>query len=229
MIGVLTVLVAGDAQYSFAGNAGSDIFWIWHGSDAPIKAAELAVLFDSIQYSDGQLVVVPRRKQLLVSSTTLITPVVHVQIKQSIASASCKKIFETVEDSLLRAGQQSTSHWVQLDFEPMADQLEFYASLLKFLRERLDKKLKLSATIQAGWCTRSEVVSQFAADELVPMFFRMGKSGSGYVNRLQHDPLSFSVRCRSEGIGIAVQEPLPGNIIRRYARRYWFNYSNWQE
>jgi hypothetical protein len=209
-----------------ANESPTDIPWVWHNSAAPSDAKELAVLLDSIQLYGDHTETRPRMRALFVNDAIAVTPVVHVQNAPGLTLYSIHAT--AIEEAVLSAGKQSTSQWVQLDFEVRDEQQAFYTALLKRLRLRLPKTVKLSITVQARWCDQPAYLNQLAADEIVPMFFRMGEAAATYRKRLQYNPESFSERCLHQAIGTAKQEPMPANVLGRYSRRYQFTYKNWQ-
>jgi hypothetical protein len=188
----------------------------------------MAVLTDTLFFFGERIEVRHRLKSLLASPQTKITPTVHVQLDTSHPSRLNNRHVVAISKAMAEAATRSTSSWVQLDFEARDSQQDFYVALVKSLRAQLPDKVKLSVTIRAGWCDKPDLLEQIAADEIVPMFFRMGDLSGEYRARLVSTPESFSKRCQTEAIGSAVQEALPSAVTARYARRYWFNYRNWQ-
>lgn len=205
-----------------------DIPWVWHSSDAPSSASSLAVLLDHIRLSGDAIEVRQRMKALVVATGVRVTPVVHVQVDTAHLPRLGAAQTQVIHDAVLAAGRRSTSNWVQLDFEALQSQQSYYLALLRLLRRDLPPTVKLSVTILASWCEQKSLMVQLSADEVVPMFFRMGSNASAYLERLRYHSEQFSPRCQDAAAGFAMQEAPALSVQERYARRYWFNYKNWR-
>jgi hypothetical protein len=169
----------------------------------------------------------PRRRALSIRQGVAVTPVVHVQLIDTATTLNDTHA-NVIEESMLSALSFASSRIVQLDFEFPDEQRDYFLSLVSRLRLSLPADTKLSVTLQARWCDAPEFLSQLKADEIVPMFFRMG-DGRHYRQRLENSTGSLAKQCRTGGIGTAIQEPLPAYVLGRYARRYWFNFGNWPQ
>lgn len=209
------------------GARAADIPWIWHSSDAPAHAQELAVLLDHLQLSGDGIEIRHRKKMLLVDPATRVTPVVHVQSDVKNMPRLGPRQTEAIVKAVQAASLRSTSGWVQLDFEALESQTDYYVRLVSTLRSRIAPSIKLSVTVMAGWCVHKGLLAQLRADEVVPMFFHMGPQADAYRARLQRTPEQFDPRCRQQAVGFAVQEKPALEVQRRYERRYWFNYQAW--
>lgn len=205
----------------------TDVAWVWFSSDAPTAVQEVSVLTESIHFIGEHIEIRHRMRALEIEPGTKVTPTVHVHQDSARPLHLSARHAAVIESTLVAASRRSTSQWVQLDFEAFDEQQDFYVDLVKTLRKRLPAALKLSVTVRAGWCDKPALLASLAADEVVPMFFRMGKAADGYRERLTAKPESLAPRCREQAIGLARQEPLPADVSARYQRRYWFNYRNW--
>jgi hypothetical protein len=212
-----------------AGGIGTDIPWVWFSSDAPAHADELAVVLTQLVLSGDEVREMRRMRALPLAASTRVVPVVHVQLDGKIPPRFTRQQADAIQHAVMVAGQRSTSAWVQLDLEAPDSQHDWYRTLVRQLREALPVSLKLSVTVLASECTRDDWLDTLAADEVVPMFFRMGESADGYHDILVYHPERLSQRCRQQALGLAVQEPLPLAVQQRYARRYWFNYASWNQ
>jgi len=205
----------------------TDIPWVWHSSGPPERAQELAVLLDHLQLSGDAIEVRQRKRLLIVDKSTCVTPVVHVQSNLSRMPRLGSHQTDAIRNAVKAAAARSTSGWVQLDFEALESQRPYYFGLVAALRRDLPASIKLSVTILASWCEEKGLLDKLTADEVVPMFFRMGMTAEDYQHRLQHTPERFDSRCRQQAAGFAIQEAPPAAVQQRYARRYWFNFRNW--
>lgn len=203
--------------------AATDIAWIWPSSDAPPASAypEVAVLVDTLLFKGADVERWPRRRALVMPSPSVkVTPVVHVQSGAASADAFSEAQRKAVLQALDRAVSGATAGWVQLDFEAPSRQREAYLSLVREARHRLPTSVRLSVTVLVSWCTQGNWLDRLAADELVPMWYRMGVP-------VELDAPALHARCRGPAAGFSLQEPPKQAVRSRFTRRFWFNERNW--
>jgi len=224
-----SLAVAAALSISSAAAAATDMLWVWHSSGAPKRAQDLAVLLDHLQLSGDAIEVRHRMRLLIVGKGVRVTPVVHVQSDPENLPRLGPRQTHAIASAILAASRRSTSGWVQLDFEALDSQRPYYFELIAVLRRELPPTIKLSATTLASWCDEPGLLDALAADEVVPMFFRMGAAAGAYQRRLQFAPERLSPRCRQQAAGFAVQDAPSPAVQQRYERRYWFNFKNWDD
>lgn len=162
------------------------------------------------------------------SAAMLITPVVHVEVDLLHPPAVPVEFHDEIVGSVLKAAAASTSGWVQLDYEARPSHRVFYRKLVHDIKMALPPEIKLSVTALAWWCRSNAWLDGLEADEIVPMFFRMGKDSQRMNQLLANSPRSFHSRCSAKTAGFAVQEPPPPDIQQRYFKVYWFDYRGWK-
>ncbi|MES2951575.1 MAG: hypothetical protein V4858_23850 [Pseudomonadota bacterium] len=155
-------------------HAADDIPWIWHSSSAPAQASEVAVLLDHLVLSGNDIQIRPRRHMLVVGKAMRVTPVVHVQTDTRHPPTLGPRQSHAILAAVTAASRQSTSGWVQLDFEALQSQKTFYLALVAAVRRQIPPNTKLSVTVLASWCQQAGLLAKIEADEVVPMFFHMG-------------------------------------------------------
>ena len=219
-LSLITVTTSANAQTS-------DIPWIWHTSDAPHDAQQIALLLDHLVLSKTRIDIRHRMLRLVVAPDVQVTPVVHVQTDSSQAPQLGDQHTEAISRAITAAARRSTSGWVQLDFEAYDSQKKYYIELVKNIKQKLPASVKLSVTVLASWCSEPGLIAQLSADEIVPMFFKMGSNTEAYRDRLYYHPELLDARCRNQAIGLSVQEAPTAAVQQRYQHRYWFNYKNW--
>jgi hypothetical protein len=203
--------------------AARDIAWVWPGGTVPSpQPQELAVLTQTIQLGAGTATRRPRRTPLVAAPGTSLTPVVHVQPGDATARLSSEQAAVIVAD-VLQAAAQSTSGWVQLDFEAPGPMREDWRRLVAALRQALPAQTRLSVTALASWCTGGAWLDALAADEVVPMVFALGPDSGPWQRAFQGEPRRLHARCQAGAAGFSIEAP-PADAVRdRYARRYWFH------
>ena len=113
----------------------------------------------------------------------------------------------------------------QIDFEAVSSQRAFFIDALAGLRRRLPDAT-ISVTALASWCLAESWTARLAADEVVPMLFRMGYDGRRVRTHFANGGDFRGVECRSS-FGIATDE-LP-DILPRGRRVYVFSPRRWTE
>jgi hypothetical protein len=220
---LLALTCAAGAAPGATAAAPRDVAWVWPAGDLPAPApGEAAVLVRSVLLGDGPPRIVPRRRALVPGPGCRVTPVVHVHPGPD-ARALPPRDAAAVLEELLRAAAESTSGWVQLDFEAPAPLRRDWRTLVGEARRRLPPAVRLSVTAPASWCAGGAWLDALAADEVVPMFFHMGARGEEWLGLAATAPERLHPRCRAGAAGFSAQAPAPAALRRRYARRYWFH------
>lgn len=243
-----TASVAPSAASAAAGrsarpDAGSaDIAWVWDHHAPPPRAAAWAVTVTQMRLTPDGIEERPRRQGLPPPGDRPVTPVVHVdplpQLRRLVpagelydgrgADASPGRALNerqqaAIEQRVLAAARRSTSGWVQLDFEAVPSQRDSYHALVKRLRAALPTPTRLSVTLLAWQCRSSAWMDPIVADEVVPMFFRLGVDRVRWERELAAGATELHPRCRHEAAGFSPQDTPPADWQRRWPKRYWFN------
>jgi hypothetical protein len=219
-IGIAFCLPAASAQ---------PLAWLWDEARLPTwSAAEAAVLQRHILLSGDSVMTRPRMRRAALRQGTLVTPVVHVEVSILRPPQNIESSRPAILLAMRQAAAGSTSGWVQLDMEARPSQRLFYRSLVRELRATLPPDIKLSVTALAWWCRSPEWLDELPADEVVPMFFRMGKDSAALRELVDAAPATLHPRCRSSSAGFSPQEPFPASTVARYGRSYWFDYHAWR-
>ncbi len=215
--------VAGIDDDPRPGDAQRQIAWVWDGTDVPVwSQGEAAVVVDHYLLQGDGVLHRPRATAPRMPAGTRVTPVVHVELSTVRPPHDVGRHEALLVQALLDAAARSTSGWVQLDMEARPSQREAFLQLVARTRQALRGRTKLSVTALAWWC-RTAWVQQVQADEVVPMFYRMGRD-AGQFKALLHDaPQQLAAACRTGAAGFAMQEPPAAPVARRYGRLYWFD------
>jgi len=203
--------------------------WLWDEARLPAwSTREAAVLQRHILLTGNDILLRPRKRWPALPPTTLVTPVLHVEVSTVNPPTQIDKSRAIIISALLDAAAVSSSGWVQLDMEAKPSQRDFYRSLVADLRAALPPQLKLSVTALAWWCRSPAWLDGLAADEVVPMFFRMGKDDAAMRVIIEQSPATLHASCRAGSAGFSPQEPFPHAVSARYARTYWFDRYAWK-
>jgi hypothetical protein len=201
------------------------IAWLWDGAALPAwSQQEAAVLHRHILLSGDSALTRPRAGWPPASH---IIPVVHVEVSTVKPPIDIESRRAMILRAMHEAADASTSGWVQLDMEAKPSQRLFYRSLVQQLRSELPPYIKLSVTALAWWCRSPAWLDDLHADEVVPMFFRMGKDSASLRDIIEHSPATLHASCRNAA-GFSPQEPFAAQVTARYRKTYWFDRYAWK-
>jgi len=208
------------------------IAWMWDGARVPQPLplpAEIAPVFQQILFRGTQVLVRPGHPPHGLPPGVRVTPVVHVEMSVVRPPVDIDAHESLVVDAVAHAAARSTSGWVQLDLEAHPSQRAFWRRLVRDARAALPPGTRLSVTALAWWCRSNDWLDDLPADEVVPMFFRMGRDGPAMRAMLAAQPDRLHARCRGEALGRSLQEPFPDTVLPSFRRTYWFDNRHWTD
>ena len=116
---------------------------------------------------------------------------------------------------------------IQIDFDALVSERDFYRALLQDLRAQLPDNVPLSMTALASFCIGDRWLDDLPVDEAVPMVFRMGADDRSIKSMLANGNDFGEPRCR-RSYGIAVDEPLQMKFAKD-RRLYVFTNHSWNQ
>lgn len=166
-----------------------------------------------------QVSISPRRQPLHIPPKTYLIAVVRIEARS--ANLSSDLIPELVT-SLLRSAAKPEVRGLQIDFDALHSERDFYTELLQRLRRALPAEKTLSITALSSWCAGDDWIATLPIDEAVPMFFRLGPDRALF----EREGLSLirEPRCTAS-VGVSTDERWPGGL--RGHTLYVFNPSGW--
>lgn len=181
----------------------------------------VAFVASSVTLEGSRVQVVRRANPLYVKPDTRLLPVVHVDASWRQPPALNAAQQQAIVEQVLRvAGRYRV---VQLDFEVRRSQRGFLKVVLAELRRRLPADTALSMTALASWCMGDYWLADVAADEIVPMLFRMGSDGPYIRRQLDAQGRFPRYNCQT-AVGFASDEPL---LPKLGGRHYYFSPQPW--
>jgi hypothetical protein len=214
--------------HSHPAPAPENIVWLWDGATPPAATTNVALVVEHLWLKNTTLLYRRRATSPVLAKGTRVTPVVHVEVDVLNPPPPPYQYREKIIDSVLNAAASSTSGWVQLDYEAPPSHQAFYKDLVHEIKQRLPSGMKLSVTTLAWWCSAGNRLDDLDADEVVPMFFKMGKDSAQIKRILRDNPQALNAACQGKSAGFALQERPEPEVIRRYSRTYWFDYQGWK-
>ncbi len=156
------------------------ILWAWERPEdltfADPSEFGVAFLAQTIHLSGSDVIYKPRRQPLAVSPGAYVIAVTRVEtaketsarptLDSDLAVETASLIVSTMELPDVRA--------VQVDFDAVVSEREFYSRLIATIRSRLPVETPLTMTALASWCTGDAWFNDFPVAEAVPMVFHMG-------------------------------------------------------
>lgn len=205
------------------------VAWLWDDAILPAwSTVEAAILQRHILLTGDTALTRPRRHWPSTPSATRVTPVLHVEVSTVNPPVDIDRRADMIVHAMLEAAQISTSGWVQLDLEAKPSQRMFYRALVARVRAELPPQVRLSVTALAWWCRAPAWLDGLAADEVVPMFFRMGRDNAQLRHIIEHTPGVLHASCRAGSAGFSPQEPFAPQVAARYRKTYWFDRHAWK-
>jgi hypothetical protein len=171
----------------------------------------------------------PRRQPMEVLPETYLIAVTRIETvkdqnkRPNLSEEQKKKVVSLIEKTL----QLPNVRAVQIDFDVVVSEREFYRKLVNDLRQKLPAETPLTITSLASWCVGDAWFNDFPIDEAVPMAFQMGADDERIRSFLAdgndwNEPL-----CRGS-YGISIDEPLKINF-KSNRRFYYFNPKAWKK
>ena len=163
----------------------------------------------------------PRRNPMILPAGAARIPVIRIETSQYGVLDGVART-DAVDAILLSAAEPGIAA-LQIDFDAVVSQRQFYRDLLIELRRRMPPRLPLSITALASWCSWDGWIRDLPIDEAVPMFFRMEpdrRRAPSNINDFRiREPL-----CRVSA-GISTTEPWPSSLDHK--RIYVFPDRGW--
>ena len=165
----------------------------------------------------------PRFQPMQVPPGTQVMAVVRIEMTAS--APQTEDIQADVVKALLRSATRPSIAALQIDFDALQSQRNFYRKVLQKLRPQMPAGMPLSITALASWCAFDDWIKDLPVNEAVPMMFRMGVEGRLLGDR-ELDQLVREPLC-SGSVGISTDEKWPQGIQGK--RIYVFHVQPWTQ
>jgi hypothetical protein len=204
------------------------ILWAWERPEDLnfINPREIGVgvLAMTLQLKEDEVNLRPRLQPLNIPKNTYLVAVTRIETDKQNRPALSVEQRDKIVASIFQLLQNPRVSAIQIDFDAAESERDFYKDLLIELRKRLPETMPLSMTALASWCLYDDWIAGLAADEAVPMLFRMGLDTKQVVNRLENGG-DFRPEIARQSLGISTDEPLPrlpsGRRVYIFTERPW--------
>ena len=199
--------------------------WAWQMPERLdfIDPDQLAVAYlDQTIYVRDRMISEPRVQPMVVAPGTKVIAVVRIEMRAGVNSES-EDMKAQVVSAILRSARKPGITALQIDFDAVKSQRDFYRDILLRVRAGMPQGMPLSITALASWCAFDDWISGLPIDEAVPMLFRMGQEGKWFgwqgAGKAIREPL-----CRGS-LGVSTDEPWPSELEGK--RLYVFGPRPW--
>lgn len=209
------------------------ILWAWERAEDLrfLNSNEFGVAFlaQTLILQQDEVVFRPRRQSLEVSPETYLIAVTRIEtvkepnLRPALSEEQRKQLVSLIEKTL----QLPRVRGVQIDFDVVVSEREFYRRLVNDLRGKLPANAPLTMTSLASWCVGDAWFNDFPVDEAVPMAFQMGADDERIRSFLANGNDWNEQLCRGS-YGISIDEPLRINF-KESRRFYYFNPKAWKK
>lgn len=137
-----------------------------------------------------------------------------------------------VKSIVRRLKQLPASNMVQIDFDALSDEREFYKLILKQLRRELPEHTKISVTALASWLLEDRWLVDGDADEIVAMLFSIGADRKNVLDRIRDRGCNSGISA-CLALGVSVSEPQTNKVLfdshvqKKFDKLYLFNSQPW--
>lgn len=215
-----------------AGATAADIvLWAWERPEVlgfiDPRETEVAVLVGTLRLAEERLDAHPREQPLMVPRQTRTMAVVRIESDAgSPPLLTPEQRRQAVQAILAWSTAPPGFAALQIDFDAVVSERDFYVALLSDLRRELPQAMPLSITALASWCLGDPWLSELPISEAVPMLFRMGIDDEAVRAALNLGRDFQETLCRTS-YGLATDEPLPP--LRPGRRLFLFHPGPWTE
>jgi hypothetical protein len=223
---------AGTSTPDALGNFPRLVLWAWERpedlrfldhSDQPTAVAFLA---RTLYLRGADVVVRPRFQPLWVSPETPLMAVVRIEPQHDGGLQLSDQQAKRAAHAIAEAAQLPRVTALQVDFDAVRSEHEFYRQLLIYLRHEIPTSMPISITALASWCMDDDWITGLPVDEAVPMLFRVGVDQQNVLVYLgQHSEFKTPL-CR-QSLGVSTDEP--SSNLPKGKRVYIFTDRSWNE
>lgn len=209
------------------------ILWAWERPEdlsfIDINKHGVAFLAQTLNLEKGDVNFRPRRQKLDVPPKTYLIAVTRIETgktpanRPTLSDEQKKKSINLIKNSLKLPNVKA----IQIDFDVVVSERNFYESLINDLRKDLPKDFPLSITSLASWCVGDRWFSNFPIDEAVPMAFQMG-SDDKKIRTYLSDGNDWNENLCKGSYGISIDELLKIDF-KPNRRFFYFNNKAWKK
>jgi hypothetical protein len=178
----------------------------------------VAYLAATLRIVGDRVIVVPRMQPLMVPKNADLISVIRIEVDERRRTKLSDRCAEQLTKSICKFANLQMTRAVQVDFDALLDEREFYRRLLGHLRAELPARQPISITALASWCMCDNWMEKLPIDESVPMFFSMGPETHNVLTDTELGRRFADSRC-DRSLGVSLAEPDVNSIALPAIRR----------
>ena len=207
------------------------VVWVWERPEnfyfLKDKNVIFAYLSGTVTKTNNNLEYYSRRQPLRIPDNRQTISVIRIEDKSDNHKFTDEDLIDISDYVVKLCIERKSNISCQIDFDATESQIDFYKKLVVSVREQLPKDIKLSVTALVSWCTIDNPwFVDLPLDEVVPMFFRLGKDENLYWQKIKDGSLKINSVCQ-KSVGIATDEPVPNKVYLENKPIYIFNNVYW--
>jgi hypothetical protein len=207
------------------------VIWAWERPEDlrfldPNRHA-VAFLAQTLIVQSDDVIFQPRRQPIQFSPGTYLIAVTRIETsrdseKRPGLSQNQRK---SIVDYLKKSIELPNVKAVQIDFDAVTSEREFYRELITETRNAIDPNISLTITALTSWCLGDRWLEGLSVDDAVPMLFDIGPSRKEVTDLLERGDDFNEPKCRNS-YGVSVNEP-PIKGVKKDRRIYLFKSAAW--
>ncbi len=206
-------------------------FWAWERpEDLRFLDAEkygAAFLAQTLTLRNSEVFLHPRRQPLLIAPDVYLIAVTRIETDKKNRPSLSDVQKEKIVSFINKTATLPNVRGVQIDFDVMVSEREFYRNLIFDLKKSLPADMPLTITALASWCAFDNWLADLPIEEAVPMAFQMGADDLRIRNFLREGRDWREPLCQ-KSYGIATNELLEINF-KADRKIFIFNRRAWRE
>jgi hypothetical protein len=209
------------------------ILWAWERPEnlefLDSQRFGVAFLAQTLTLTADDVVLNPRHQPLKVAPATTVIAVTRVESQKKTGQKAglTPAQRERLVTLIARTHELHNVSAIQVDFDAVVSERDFYRSVLEDLRQKIPADVSLSMTALASFCIGDRWLADLPVDEAVPMIFRMGADDKRIKSFLIDGNDFPEARCQTS-YGIALDEPIAMRFAEK-RRLYVFDEHAWTE
>lgn len=215
------------------------ILWAWKRAEdlSGINPREFGVAYLACHiFVDGNRVKWETRNQpLKIPPETFVIPTIRIDVIHREKPDLSRQQIEKIAWHIQKAANSANTSAIQIDFDALETEREFYRELLEHLRRTLPSTMAISITALASWCLFDNWIRDLPIDESVPMMFSLGRDREKvllYI-RKHHDFLDARA---NRSLGLSLEDTSVNELMIPIAQKrkipvrvYVFTRTAWTE
>jgi hypothetical protein len=191
------------------------------------KQTGVAFLAAKANLTGDTVLIKPRTQVLKIRPNTYLMAVMRLEVDRQKPPTFSDEQLESLVSKITDLLSIKPVQALQIDFDARQSERSFYRRFLQVLIERVPSNMPISITSLASWCLRDSWIKGLPCNEIVPMFFSMGRDRKRMLCLLKSDD-GCARTSVTNSIGLSVDEPdVITALPARSNRTYLFSSEGW--